>query len=39
LGLRSPFFAAAALNLGLLVYTMPRLTTAKLDAARAAAPS
>lgn len=37
LGLRAPFFAAAAVELLLLIYAMPRLTTAKIEAARASA--
>jgi MFS family permease len=36
-GLRAPFFAAGALQLLLLIYAMPRLTTAKIEAARAEA--
>ncbi len=34
-GLRAPFFAAGAAQLLLLIYAMPRLTTAKIEAARA----
>lgn len=37
MGLRAPFFAAAAVELLLLIYAMPRLTTAKIEAARASA--
>jgi len=37
LGLRAPFFAASALTLGLMAFAIPRLTTAKIEAARAAA--
>jgi MFS family permease len=37
LGLRAPFFAAGALTLGLIAFAIPRLTTAKIEAARAAA--
>jgi MFS family permease len=33
--LRTPFFVAAALGVLLMVYAVPRLTTAKLDTARA----
>ena len=36
LGLRAPFFAAGALTLGLMAFAIPRLTTAKIEAARAA---
>ena len=36
-GLRAPFFAAAVLNFGLLFYALPRFTTARLEAAKAAA--
>jgi MFS family permease len=39
LALRAPFFVAAAMNLVLAVYAIPRLTTAKIEAARASAPS
>ena len=35
LGLRAPFFAAGALTLGLMAFAIPRLTTAKIEAARA----
>ncbi len=35
IGLRAPFFAAAIVELGLMVYAVPRLTTAKIEAARA----
>ena len=34
-GLRAPFFAAAAVELVLMFYALPRLTTAKIEAARA----
>lgn len=37
LGLRAPFFAAAIVELALMFYAVPRLTTAKIEAARAAA--
>lgn len=37
LALRMPFFAAAALQLVLLAFALPRLTTEKMDAARAEA--
>jgi MFS family permease len=37
LGLRAPYFAAGALTLILMVFAIPRLTTAKIEAARAAA--
>ena len=37
LGLRTPFFAAGALTLGLMAFAIPRLTTAKIEAARAGA--
>lgn len=37
LGLRAPFFAAAIIELALMIYAVPRLTTAKIEAARAAA--
>ena len=36
IGLRAPFFAAAAVELALMAYAVPRLTTAKIEAARAA---
>jgi hypothetical protein len=36
LALRMPWFVAGALHLVLFVYAAPRLTTAKIDAARAA---
>jgi MFS family permease len=36
-GLRAPFFAAGLLQLLLMVYALPRLTTAKIEAARAEA--
>ncbi|MGH8928705.1 MAG: MFS transporter [Acidimicrobiia bacterium] len=36
-GLRSPYFLAAALELALLAFAFPRLTTEKIEAARAAA--
>lgn len=39
LGLRAPFFAAALAQLVLMFYGMPRLTTAKLEAAKAEADS
>ena len=35
LGLRAPFLAAAVANLALMLYAVPRLTTAKIEAARA----
>ena len=35
IGLRAPFFAAAVIELALMVYAVPRLTTAKIEAARA----
>ena len=34
LGLRAPFFAAGALTMGLMAFAIPRLTTAKIEAAR-----
>jgi MFS family permease len=37
LGLRAPFFAAGAVTALLMIYAVPRLTTAKIEAARAAA--
>jgi MFS family permease len=37
IGLRAPFFAAAIVELALMAYAVPRLTTAKIEAARAAA--
>jgi hypothetical protein len=37
IGLRAPFFAAATVELALMAYAVPRLTTAKIEAARAAA--
>jgi MFS family permease len=37
IGLRAPFFAAAIVDLALMAYAVPRLTTAKIKAARAAA--
>ncbi|MEX0699989.1 MAG: MFS transporter [Acidimicrobiia bacterium] len=37
MGLRAPFFAAAALQLLLLIYATSRLTTAKIEAARSTA--
>lgn len=37
LGLRAPFFAAALLQLMLMFYALPRLTTAKIEAAKAEA--
>jgi MFS family permease len=37
IGLRAPFFAAAVVELALMAYAVPRLTTAKIEAARAAA--
>jgi MFS family permease len=36
-GLRSPYLAAALIHLFILVYAVPRLTTARLEAARAEA--
>jgi hypothetical protein len=36
-GLRAPFFAAALLQLLLMIYALPRLTTAKIEAAKAEA--
>ena len=38
-GLRSPYLAAALIHLFILVYAVPRLTTARLEAARAEADS
>lgn len=35
IGLRSPFFAAALVELALMAYALPRLTTSKIEAARA----
>lgn len=35
IGLRSPFFAAAVVELALMAYAVPRLTTSKIEAARA----
>ena len=37
--LRAPFFVAAAMNLLLAAYAIPKLTTAKIKAARASAPT
>ena len=37
LGLRSPFFAAGTVTLFLMAFAIPRLTTAKIEAAREAA--
>jgi MFS family permease len=37
LGLRAPFLAAGALTALLMIYAVPRLTTAKIETARAAA--
>ncbi|HKY48949.1 MAG TPA: MFS transporter [Acidimicrobiia bacterium] len=36
IGLRTPFFAAAVVELALMAYALPRLTTSKIEAARAA---
>jgi MFS family permease len=38
LALRAPFFVAAAMNLLLAAYAVPKLTTARIEAARATAP-
>ena len=35
IGLRSPFFAAAVVELALMAYALPRLTTSKIEAVRA----